>query len=88
MPPSDAVAVTVYTREGCHLCDEAVATLERVADEEGVALDLDEVDVDADPDLREEYGERVPYVLIDGDPAFKYRVDPERARRKLRRASE
>ena len=77
------VSVTVYTRENCHLCDEAVATIERVADEEGVAVGMDLVDVDTDEELREEYGERVPYVLLDGSPAFKYRVDEGRLRRKL-----
>jgi len=78
------VSVTVYTRENCHLCEEAIATIERVADDEGVAVELDLVDVDTDEQLREAYGERVPYVLLDGSPAFKYRVDEARLRRKLR----
>jgi len=77
------VSVTVYTRENCHLCAQAVDTIERVADEEGVAVDMDLVDVDTDEELRAEYGERVPYVLLDGSPAFKYRVDEGRLRRKL-----
>jgi len=76
-------SVTVYTRENCHLCAEAIDTIRRVADEERVALDMSLVDVDTDEQLREEYGERVPYVLIDGSPAFKYRVDEGRLRRKL-----
>ena len=46
------------------------------------------MDVDADPDLREEYGERVPYVLVEGRPAFKFRVDPDEARRKLQATAE
>ncbi|WP_424000740.1 glutaredoxin family protein [Haloarcula salina] len=78
------VPVTVYTREDCHLCEEAVETIERVADDEGVAVALDLVDVDADPELRDEYGERVPYVFVDGSPAFKYHVDERRLREKLR----
>ncbi|MBX0322781.1 glutaredoxin family protein [Halomicroarcula sp. F13] len=77
------VSVTVYTREDCHLCAEAVDTIERVAADEGVELDLSLVDVDTDEELRERYGERVPYVLLDGSPAFKYRVDERRLRRKL-----
>jgi len=77
------VSVTVYTRENCHLCSEAIDTIRRVAEAEGVALDLELVDVDTDDELREEYGERVPYVLLDGSPAFKYRVDEQRLRRKL-----
>jgi len=67
--------VTVYSRERCHLCEEAIETIERVATEEGVAVAIDEVDVDEDPDLAAEYGDRVPYVLVDGRPKFKYRVD-------------
>jgi glutaredoxin len=82
---ADPVPITVYTRENCHLCDEAVETLTRIADSEGVAIEIDEVDVDEDPGLREEYGERVPFVLVDGTPKFKYRVDAARARSVLSR---
>jgi glutaredoxin len=82
---ADPVPITVYTRENCHLCDEAVETLTRIADSEGVAIEIDEVNVDEDPGLREEYGERVPFVLVDGTPKFKYRVDAARARSVLSR---
>lgn len=71
----DDHTVTVYTREGCHLCEEAIDTIRRVADSSRKAISLDVVDVDANTELREEYGERVPYVLVDGRPRFKYRVD-------------
>lgn len=67
--------VTVLARDGCHLCDEAVETIERVASDLGVSVALDEVDVDAHPSLAETYGDRVPYVFVDGRPKFKYRVD-------------
>jgi len=77
------LSVTVYTRENCHLCAEAIDTIERVADEEGVEVSMDLVDVDTDEQLRAAYGERVPYVLVDGQPVFKYRVDEGRLRRKL-----
>jgi glutaredoxin len=82
------VSATVYTREDCTLCDEAVETLRSVADEEGIDLELSLVDVDEDPALREEYGERVPYVLLNDRPAFKYSVDPGPARSKLRALAE
>ncbi|EMA33499.1 glutaredoxin family protein [Haloarcula japonica] len=81
------VPVTVYTREDCHLCEEAIETIERVADDEGVAIALDLVDVDEDPDLREEYGERVPYVFVDGSPAFKYHVTERQLREKLQQSA-
>lgn len=75
--------VTVYTREECHLCEEAIATIRRVADDVATDVEVELVDVDEDPDLREQYGERVPYVLVDGNPAFKYRVDEAALRSKL-----
>ncbi|WP_411965418.1 glutaredoxin family protein [Haloferax sp. YSMS24] len=84
---SDAVDIVVYTREQCHLCDEAEATIREVAEDEGVPVDIELVDVDTDEELREEYGERVPYVYVDGRPAFKFRVDPAQLREKLAAAS-
>ncbi|PAU83652.1 thioredoxin family protein [Halorubrum salipaludis] len=84
---SEAVPVTVYTREDCSLCEVARETIESTAADLDVAIDLDMVDVDEDPELAEEYGERVPYVLIDGHPAFKYEVDERDLRLKLLAAS-
>jgi hypothetical protein len=54
-----------------------------VAEEVSGEVTVEEVDVDDDPDLREEYGERVPYVLVDGTPTFKFRVDEAELRRTL-----
>ncbi|CQR50994.1 MULTISPECIES: glutaredoxin family protein [Haloferax] len=80
---SDAVPIVIYTRTECHLCDEAEATVRDVAEEADVPVDIDLVNVDADDELRETYGERVPYVYVDGRPAFKFRVDADRLREKL-----
>ncbi len=59
----------VYTRQGCHLCDEAVALLRA----HGLSPQL--IDVDADPELRAKYNECVPVVVIDGKPRFRGRVN-------------
>jgi glutaredoxin len=75
--------VTVYSREECHLCDEALETVREVAAAVDADVTVEVVDVDADPDLRERYGDRVPYVLVDGDPAAKVRVDPADLRARL-----
>lgn len=75
--------VIVYTREGCHLCDDAIKTVRRVADSIRREVSLDVIDVDTDSELRERYGERVPYVLVDGRPRFKYRVDEDELRNHL-----
>ncbi len=77
------VDITIYTRENCHLCAEATQTIERVSDETGVAVEITEIDVDTDETLRAEYGERVPYIFVDGWPAFKYRVDESKLRTQL-----
>ena len=75
--------VTVYSREACHLCDEAIETIERVAADVDATVAIEEVDVDEDPELAAEYGDRVPYVLVDGRPAFKFRVDESELRSAL-----
>jgi glutaredoxin len=78
-----ATTITVYTREQCHLCADAIETIERVVDSVPTAVEIHEIDVDTDPELAVEYGERVPYVLVDNRPQFKYRVDEGELRRQL-----
>ena len=80
---SRPVGVKLYTREQCHLCEEAKTTIQAVADEIDRSVRIEEIDVDKDERLREEYGERVPYVFVDGWPAFKYRVAEDELRRQL-----
>jgi len=75
--------VTVYTREDCHLCQDAIATIRSVVESVNPPVEIELVDVDQNETLRAEYGDRVPYVLIDGRPAFKFRVDEREIRRKL-----
>ena len=84
---SEAVPVTVYTRENCSLCIVARETIEEVAADLDVAIDLELVDVDEDPELADEYGERVPYVFVNGHAAFKYEIDERDLRLKLLAAS-
>lgn len=55
--------VTVYTRQGCHLCEDAIAIVQRVA---AGRADVELVDIDADPALVERYTVRVPVVAVDG----------------------
>lgn len=67
--------ITVYTREECHLCADAIETIRNVADSVSCDVAVTLVDIDSDSQLREQYGDRVPYVLVDDRPQFKYRVD-------------
>ncbi|HLM05533.1 MAG TPA: glutaredoxin family protein [Blastococcus sp.] len=71
----------LLTRSGCHLCETAAETLARVAAEAG--LIPEHVDVDTDPELRAEYGDRVPVVLLDGREHSYFTVDVVRLRRDL-----
>ncbi len=71
----------LLTRQGCHLCDVAAETLARIAGEAGLAPVS--VDVDADPALQAEYGDRVPVVLLDGREHSYFTVDVPRLRRDL-----
>ena len=73
--------VTVYTRAGCPACEKAEADVARICGELGQTWRA--VDVDTDPDLRAEYGDRVPVILVDGVEHGYYRVEPDRLRRAL-----
>jgi glutaredoxin len=75
--------ITIYTRENCHLCKEAIETIRRVSTSIQRDVTITVVDVDVDPELWAEYGDRVPYVFVDGRPAFKYRIDETALRRRL-----
>ncbi len=74
MPPQEIV---LYTRCGCHLCDDALALLKRHG------LTPREVDIDQDPDLRHRYDCCVPVVEIDGRERFRGHVDERLLRRLL-----
>lgn len=71
MPP---VHVVLYSRPGCHLCDEARAVLE--AERARTPFALEELDIETDDELVKEYGIRIPVVAIDGVERFEIAVDP------------
>jgi glutaredoxin len=58
--------VTLYTRPGCHLCDQARDAILRMRDE-GAAFELDEIDIETDDELHRAYLERIPVVAVDGE---------------------
>jgi glutaredoxin len=70
--------VVLFTREGCHLCDDALAILEQYR---RWLPPIETVDVDIDPRLAERFGETVPVVEFDGAPRFKGRIDEFALRR-------
>jgi glutaredoxin len=81
--------VTLLTKPGCHLCDDARTALEAVLDEVEFAgaRDYDELSILDDPALADEYAEEIPVVLIDGRVHTIWRVEAERLRTALRAAA-
>ena len=71
----------LLTRVGCHLCVPAAETLARIGAEAGLVPE--EVDVDTDPELRAEYGDRVPVIMVDGSEHGFWRVEEPRFRAAL-----
>jgi len=77
--------LTLYTRGGCHLCDEMKTQLEPLLGE--FSVELREVDVDTDAMLAGRFGEEVPVLLLDGRKVAKHRLDVKQLRRRLQEES-
>jgi glutaredoxin len=73
--------IVLYSRDGCHLCDDAKVALQRVAARTGEGFT--EVDISTDPELTAEYGDRIPVVLLDGKEHGYWRVEEDRLLRDL-----
>ena len=73
--------ITLLSRPGCHLCDEARAVIERVAGELGVGWA--ERDITASPQDLRDFGDMIPVTLLDGVQHDFWRVDESRLRRAL-----
>ena len=79
--PLDGARVTLYTRPGCHLCEDAQQVIERVCADLGTSYDA--VDITSSAELTSAFGERVPVTYVDGRPHDFWRVDEARLRRAL-----
>jgi len=73
--------ITIYSRPGCHLCEEMKAVVDRVA--RTVPLTVEEIDISTDPSLDAQYGLEIPVLMVDGKKAAKYRVGEADLRRIL-----
>ncbi len=70
--------VTLISRDGCHLCEVAEQTLERIAPGDWVR-----VDVDSSIELQRDYSDRVPVILLDGKEHGYWRVEEARLLRDM-----
>ena len=77
--------IVVYTRKGCHLCEELARLLDRMAGE--FEFSLRYVDVDQHPELAREYGDRVPVVVVEGRVRHWGKVPEAWLKRTLRRTA-
>lgn len=75
--------VKIYTKPGCHLCDEAKREMAR-ADCRALYT-LEEVNIESDPELLRRYGWDIPVVTINDRVAFKHRVTSADFARQLRK---
>ena len=73
--------VTLYSKPGCHLCDDARAVVAAVCAELGERFD--EVDITTSEELTRRFGEEIPVTFVDGAQHDFWRVDPERLRAAL-----
>jgi glutaredoxin len=73
--------VTLYSRPGCHLCEEARVVLERVR--ERVDFNVHEINIEDDDALHLRYLERIPVIALDGEELFDYFVDQEALMRRI-----
>ena len=78
------IALTLYTRPGCHLCDDMKATIQRVAGTSPDPIAIEEIDISSDPELERRYGEEIPVLLVEGRKAAKYRITEGELTRILR----
>jgi thiol-disulfide isomerase/thioredoxin len=75
--------LTIYSRPGCHLCDEMKAVVERVVQSAAGPLTIEAIDISADPALEARYGVEIPVLVIDGKKVAKYRIGEEALRKIL-----
>ena len=76
--------ITIYTRPGCHLCEDAKTAIEPLLEEFGARLC--EVNIDEDRDLTDRYGCDIPVLFLGARKVAKHRVNLEQLRRNLRQA--
>jgi glutaredoxin len=75
--------VIIYSRPGCHLCDEAKAAIINAGCSD--RFTLEEVNIESDEELLRKYKYDIPVIAIDGVESFIHRVDPDEFRARIKR---
>ena len=74
--------VTIYSKPGCHLCEVAKETMHSAGCDD--LYDLEEVNIESDPELLARYRYEIPVIAINGVEAFRYRVSAQEFNERLR----
>ncbi len=80
---TSSIQIEIYSRPGCHLCDEAKEVIDRIQRRYAFAVRV--INIEEDPALETAYGTEIPVVFINGSKAFKYRVDEAEFEKKVKR---
>ena len=80
------VHVVIYSRPGCHLCDEAKAAILSAGCSDQFVLE--EIDIESDEELLRKYKYDIPVVAINGVETFIHRVDPNEFKTRIKQISE
>jgi glutaredoxin len=83
-PITEKPNIIIYSRPGCHLCDEAKQTIESAGC--GDDYTLAEINIETDPDLLRRYKYDIPVIMINGTEAFRHRLTAEAFRDGLRKS--
>jgi thiol-disulfide isomerase/thioredoxin len=80
---ADFMTLTLYSRPGCHLCDDMKAVVQRVKQSSPQPISVEEIDISTDPELEARYGVEIPVLLVNGTRAAKFRVTEDELKRIL-----
>jgi len=78
----EPIRIDIYSRPGCHLCDEAARTIELYRG--NIPVVLNTINVESRADLEKRYGTDIPVVMLNGTEAFRHRVNGPELERKLK----
>ena len=65
--------LTIYQRDGCHLCEIASAQLEQLQSD--YQFELEQIDIESNDDLHRLYLERIPVIALDGEELYDFEID-------------
>ena len=77
------IALTLYSKPGCHLCDDMKVVIDRVISSLAESVTIEIVNITTDPALEARYGLEIPVLLVNGKKAAKARITEDELRRVL-----